>query len=31
VVRNIAEFHETFGTAPTDALWLDPADRVRIW
>ena len=31
VVRNIAEFHEAFGTASTDALWLDPADRVRIW
>ncbi len=31
VVRNIAEFHESFGTVPADALWLDPADRVRIW
>ncbi len=31
VVRNIAEFHEAFGTQPSDALWLEPADRVRIW
>ncbi len=31
VVRNIDEFHEAFGLEPTDALWLDPADRVRIW
>ena len=31
IVRNLDEFHETFGTAADDALWLDPADRVRIW
>jgi predicted metalloendopeptidase len=31
VVRNLDEFHETFATAPGDGLWLDPADRVRIW
>ncbi len=31
VVRNITEFHDAFGTAPSDALWLDPAQRVRIW
>jgi putative endopeptidase len=31
VVRNIAEFHEAFVTQPSDALWLDPEDRVRIW
>ncbi|HEY5879534.1 MAG TPA: M13-type metalloendopeptidase [Nakamurella sp.] len=31
VVRNIAEFHQAFGTVPSDALWLDPVDRVRIW
>ncbi|MCB2177121.1 MAG: peptidase M13 [Actinomycetales bacterium] len=31
VVRNIDAFHEAFGTAPGDALWLDPADRVSIW
>ena len=31
VVRNIAEFHEAFDTRPTDGLWLDEQDRVRIW
>jgi endothelin-converting enzyme/putative endopeptidase len=31
IVRNLDEFHEAFGTAPGDGLWLDPADRVRIW
>jgi putative endopeptidase len=31
IVRNLDEFHELFGTAPGDGLWLDPADRVRIW
>jgi putative endopeptidase len=31
VVRNIDGFHEAFGVEPGDALWLDPADRVRIW
>jgi len=31
VVRNIDAFHQTFATAPGDGLWLDPADRVRIW
>ena len=31
VVRNIDEFHVEFGTAPGDALWLDPDDRVKIW
>ncbi len=31
IVRNLDEFHETFGTAPTDGLWLEPEDRVRIW
>ena len=31
VVRNIDAFHEAFGVAPGDALWLAPADRVRIW
>ena len=31
VVRNIDEFHTTFGVGPDDALWLDPAERVRIW
>ena len=31
IVRNLDEFHEAFGTAPGDGLWLDPHDRVRIW
>jgi putative endopeptidase len=31
IVRNLDEFHEAFGTAPADGLWLDPEDRVRIW
>jgi endothelin-converting enzyme/putative endopeptidase len=31
IVRNLDEFHEAFATAPGDGLWLEPADRVRIW
>jgi putative endopeptidase len=31
IVRNLDEFHAAFGTEPGDGLWLDPADRVRIW
>jgi endothelin-converting enzyme/putative endopeptidase len=31
IVRNLDEFHEVFDTAAGDGLWLDPADRVRIW
>ncbi|MBD8868068.1 peptidase M13 [Nocardioides sp. MJB4] len=31
IVRNLDEFHTAFGTAEGDGLWLDPADRVRIW
>jgi putative endopeptidase len=31
IVRNLDEFHEAFGTTEGDGLWLDPADRVRIW
>ena len=31
IVRNLDEFHEVYGTAEGDGLWLDPADRVRIW
>jgi putative endopeptidase len=31
IVRNIDEFYETFGVLETDALWLDPKDRVTIW
>lgn len=31
IVRNLDEFHEVFDTAPGDGLWLEPAERVRIW
>lgn len=31
VVRNLPEFYAAFDVQPGDALWLDPADRVRIW
>ncbi|HYO38603.1 MAG TPA: M13-type metalloendopeptidase [Nocardioidaceae bacterium] len=31
IVRNLDEFHQAFGTAPGDGLWLEPEDRVRIW
>jgi putative endopeptidase len=31
IVRNLDEFHEVYGTTEGDGLWLDPADRVRIW
>jgi putative endopeptidase len=31
IVRNIDEFAATFELAESDALWLAPADRVRIW
>ncbi|MGW7075172.1 M13 family metallopeptidase [Streptomyces sp. NPDC054871] len=31
IVRNLDEFHEAFGTADGDGLWLDRAERVRIW
>jgi putative endopeptidase len=31
IVRNLDEFHEVFATTAGDALWLEPAERVRIW
>jgi putative endopeptidase len=31
VVKNLDEFYETFGLTPDDELWLEPAERVRIW
>lgn len=31
VVRNLDAFHETFQTTPTDKLWMEPGERVRIW
>jgi len=29
--RNIAAFHEAFGTEPGDGMWLPPEQRVKIW
>lgn len=31
IVRNIDDFYDAFNVVKTDALWLDPADRVTIW
>lgn len=31
IVRNLDEFHEVFETVADDELWLEPAERVRIW
>lgn len=31
VVRNIDAFHEAFDLGPADALYLAPAERVKIW
>ena len=31
IVRNIGAFYTTFDVTPSDALWLDPEDRVTIW
>ena len=31
IVRNLDEFHQAFDLSPSDGLWLDPEDRVRIW
>ncbi|MBH0781223.1 peptidase M13 [Nocardia sp. NEAU-351] len=31
VVRNIDSFHEAFEVRPGDALYLEPAERVKIW
>ncbi|MEM7081529.1 MAG: M13 family metallopeptidase, partial [Pseudomonadota bacterium] len=31
VVRNVPEFYEAFDVKPTDALYLPPEDRVKIW
>jgi endothelin-converting enzyme/putative endopeptidase len=31
IVRNLDEFHEVYDTTEGDGLWLDPAERVRIW
>jgi putative endopeptidase len=31
VVRNLEPFYAAFGVADTDAAWLPPAERVKIW
>jgi putative endopeptidase len=31
IVRNIDEFYSAFGVSESDALWLDPKERVAIW
>ncbi|WP_462416974.1 M13 family metallopeptidase [Kytococcus sp. Marseille-QA3725] len=31
VARNLDAFHEAFGTRPGDGMWLDEAERVRIF
>jgi len=31
IVRNIDDFYTTFGVSTSDALWLDPKERVTIW
>ncbi len=31
VIRNVDAFYAAFGVGPGDRLWLDPADRVKIW
>ena len=31
VLRNIGEFYAAYDVVPGDALYLDPAERVRIW
>jgi len=31
IVRNLAPYYEAFEVTAADAMWLDPAERVRIW
>ena len=31
IVRNITEFYDTYSVTESDALWLDPSERVSIW
>jgi len=31
IVRNLTEFVEAYDVRPGDGMWLDPAERVRIW
>lgn len=30
-LRNVDDFHTTFGIKPSDPMWLAPAERVKIW
>ncbi len=30
-LMNLDAFHKALGTRPGDAMWREPADRVRIW
>jgi putative endopeptidase len=30
-MRNIDAWYDAFGVKPSDKLYLDPQDRVRIW
>ena len=29
--RNLTEFHDAFGVAPGDGMWIAPEERVRIF
>lgn len=31
IVRNVDAFYDAFDVNPSDAMWLDPAERVTIW
>jgi putative endopeptidase len=31
VVRNIDAWYEAFGVQPTDKLYIEPAQRARVW
>ena len=31
IVRNLEPFYKAFDVSPGDQMWLDPAERVRIW
>lgn len=31
VIRNIDSFYQAFGVGESDELFLEPAERVRIW
>ena len=31
IVRNLEPFYQAFNVTPADQMWLEPAERVRIW